>query len=135
MSLLLICTLLFIWGCSDLNEEIIIQNNEIVDSVEAASDSTTRIFIITGENFRFKMEGEDNPTLRVKEGDKIRIEFSSASGFHDFRIDEFGVATKQLKAGESEVIEFISDKSGSFEYYCSIGSHKQQGMKGKLIVE
>ena len=31
--------------------------------------------------------------------------------------------------------EFTADKVGSFEYYCSVGSHRSMGMKGVLKVE
>ena len=54
---------------------------------------------------------------------------------HDFMIDEFEVATNQIGDGEEEEMEFVADKIGTFEYYCSVGNHRAQGMKGKLIVE
>ena len=50
-------------------------------------------------------------------------------------IDEYGAATKQGQAPFEEVIEFTADKTGSFEYYCSVGTHRQMGMKGTLIVK
>ncbi len=56
-------------------------------------------------------------------------------GFHDLVIDEFNARTAQLQTGQSEIIEFVADQSGEFEYYCSIGSHRAMGMVGKLIVE
>jgi plastocyanin len=46
----------------------------------------------------------------------------------------YGAATKQTQAPTEEVIEFTADKVGSFEYYCSVGSHRQMGMKGVLKV-
>jgi plastocyanin len=56
-------------------------------------------------------------------------------GTHDFKIDEFNVATNQIPAGSSEIVEFVADKSGSFEYYCSVGRHREMGMKGTLVVQ
>jgi len=50
-------------------------------------------------------------------------------------MNEFNARTKQIKAGETETIEFIADKVGSFEYYCSVGQHRQMGMVGTLVVE
>jgi len=50
-------------------------------------------------------------------------------------IDEFGVATKQAQSPDTEVLEFTADKAGSFEYYCSVGTHRAMGMKGTLKVE
>ena len=50
-------------------------------------------------------------------------------------IDEFGVRTKQITAGQTDEINFTADKVGTFEYYCSVGKHRALGMKGNLIVE
>jgi|SRR3989344_6648649 len=95
-----------------------------------------KTFVLTGENFKFVMDGKDNPDIRVKQGDKVRIEFTSIKGFHDWAVDEFGAKTKQVRDTEGiTFVEFVADKKGTFEYYCSIGEHRQQGMKGNLIVE
>ena len=50
-------------------------------------------------------------------------------------IDEFGVAAKQAQSPNEEVLEFTADKVGSFEYYCSVGTHKAMVMWGTLKVE
>jgi plastocyanin len=86
--------------------------------------------IVDGSNFSFTPN-----VIKVKQGDTVNITFRNNEGFHDFRIDEFNVAASQIKANEQEKITFIADKKGSFEYYCSIGTHRQQGMWGTLIVE
>ena len=79
----------------------------------------------------------DNPDLKVKQGDKVRIEFTSSQGFHDWKIDEFSAATERVSDTDSKTVtvEFIADKKGTFEYYCSVGEHRLMGMKGNLIVE
>lgn len=87
-------------------------------------------FTVSGKNFSFSPN-----KITVKKGDKVKITFQNSEGFHDWKIDEFGVATKQTKAPTSEVLEFTADKVGSFEYYCSVGSHRAMGMKGTLVVE
>ncbi len=90
----------------------------------------TKTFTINGNNFAF-----DVKTMEVSKGDKVKIIFKNTSGKHDWKIDEFNAATKILNGGEEETIEFIADKTGSFEYYCSVGSHRAMGMKGNLIVK
>lgn len=87
-------------------------------------------FTISGKNFSFTPS-----SITVKKGDRVKITFNNTDGFHDFVLDEYGVATKQAKAPASEVLEFTADKVGSFEYYCSVGSHRAMGMKGTLKVE
>lgn len=89
-----------------------------------------KTFSIAGENFKFSLS-----EIRVKKGDRVRINFNSASGFHDWKVDEFKAATKQLNTGQSDSIEFTANTSGTFEYYCSVGQHRAMGMVGKLIVE
>jgi plastocyanin len=72
--------------------------------------------------------------IRVKKGDTVRLTFTNGGGFHDWVIDEFDAATRQIPAGRSETIEFVADKSGEFEFYCSVGNHRARGMWGKFIV-
>jgi len=86
-------------------------------------------FTVTGKNFAF-----DATTLAVNKGDTVRITFKNMEGFHDWKIDEFNASTKQLKSPGEETIEFVADKAGSFEYYCSVGKHRAMGMKGTLTV-
>lgn len=91
----------------------------------------TKTFAVTGtSDFKFSV-GE----MRVKKGDRVTIVFTNAGGMHDWKVDEFNAATKVLKAGEVETISFVASKTGSFEYYCSVGNHRAMGMKGTLIVE
>lgn len=95
-----------------------------------------KTFVLTGEHFKFMMNGLNNPEIKVKQGERIRIEFSSVQGLHDFVIDEFNVATSRVGDTDGQVFaEFIADKKGTFEYYCSVGEHRANGMKGNLIVE
>ena len=73
--------------------------------------------------------------LKLKKGDTVRINFINDEGFHDWKLDEFNAATAKLNAGGKETIEFYADKTGTFEYYCSVGKHREMGMVGNLVVE
>ena len=73
--------------------------------------------------------------LNVKLGDTVTINFKNDGGFHDFKIDEFNVATNQVKDGGEDSVAFVASKKGSFEYYCSVGQHRAMGMKGVINVE
>ena len=96
----------------------------------AMPEKIAKAFPLVGTNFTFSFT-----EIRVKKGDLVRVIFENKSGFHDFSLDEFNVRTKQLQAGETEMVEFVADKTGEFEYYCSVGSHRAMGMRGKFIVE
>ncbi len=100
-----------------------------------ADDSNVETFSVTGSHLRFYINKVENPDIIVKQGDKVRIEFTSTEGFHDWKIDEFNVATQKVMPGNTTSVEFIADKKGVFEYYCSVGQHRANGMRGKFIVE
>lgn len=101
----------------------------------SSGDENVKIFVLSGENFKFLMNGVENPEIRVNQGDRVRVELVVTEGFHDFVIDELNVATKKLNPGGIDYIEFIADKKGTFEYYCSVGEHRAMGMKGVFVVE
>lgn len=92
-------------------------------------ESMAKSIVVEGGNFYFKPN-----EIKVKKGEKVKITFTSAGGMHNFVIDEFNVASETVN-GKSTTVEFTPDKTGTFEFYCSIGSHRQMGMKGNLIVE
>ncbi len=92
------------------------------------------VFEVDSRNFVFLIDGEENPDMIVNQGDRVRVEFTSSSGVHDWVVDAFG-ATEIISAGGSSFVEFVADQAGTFEYYCSVGSHRQQGMRGNFIVQ
>lgn len=95
-----------------------------------ASASAVKEIAVEGGMFYFKPN-----EIKVKKGEKVTITFNNTEGVHDFVIDEFNVKTEKIDAGAKTTVEFTPDKTGSFEFYCSVGSHRQMGMKGTLIVE
>lgn len=72
--------------------------------------------------------------IRVKKGEKVKLTLNAVSMMHDFNIDELGVKVPLTKNGTSSTVEFTPTKSGEFEFYCSVGSHRANGQVGKLIV-
>lgn len=87
-------------------------------------------FVVEGSNFKFVPNA-----ITVNKGDTVRIVFKNVGGMHDWKIDEFDAATKVIQTDEEETIEFVADKTGTFEYYCSVGAHRANGMVGNLIVK
>ena len=94
------------------------------------SEATERVFTLDSFNFGFS-----ETELRVQVGDTVTINLTNSDGFHDWVIDEFGAATTQIQAGGTTSVTFVADQAGEFEYYCSVGSHRANGMVGTLIVE
>lgn len=120
-----------------VKEEIVVSPTEATQKADVTEKdivtpekSAVKTFEVVGEPFFFSIK-----EMKVKQGDTVRVVFTNKEGFHDWVIDEFGGKTKQLAAGQSETIEFVADKKGTFEYYCSVGAHRANGMVGNLIVE
>lgn len=110
-----------------------VQVTEIPASDSAAIELTEgeiKEFTISARDFEFDMA-----EMRVNVGDTVRITLVNEEGMHDWVIDEFDARTEILQTGEEETIEFVADTPGTFEYYCSVMSHRQMGMVGSLIVE
>ncbi len=95
-----------------------------------SNSGTVKSFTVTGSNFSFTPS-----TMTVNKGDRVRVTFVNSNGMHDWRLDEFNAKTNGIQGGQSETIEFVADKTGTFEYYCSVGTHRQMGMKGTLTVK
>ena len=73
--------------------------------------------------------------LKVKKGDTVKITFVNDGGMHNWVLDELNVTMDPIKGGSTATVQFIANKTGSFEFYCSVGSHRDMGMKGTLVVE
>lgn len=97
---------------------------------EVVQQPETKSFVIEAKNFSLSPV-----TITVKKGDTVSITLKNMGGTHDLKIDEYAVATKRTENGQEETVTFVADKVGSFEYYCSVGAHRAQGMKGTLTVE
>ena len=121
-------------GTEDMGD-MVSGSNEISGTADVDLGDEDVTFVLTGENFKFVRDGNDNPELRVKRGDVVRVEFTSAQGFHDWVVDEFGATTRQVRPEDGMTyVEFVADKTGAFEYYCAVGQHRANGMWGMLIV-
>ena len=111
-------------------EAVLAEDRTIAGEEQPAVNGEVREFNLIAANFKY-----DLAEIRVQEGDKVRINLSAGQGLHDWVIDEFNVKTSQIQAGETASVEFVANRKGEFEYYCSVGNHRAMGMVGKLIVE
>ena len=102
----------------------------VATSPKATPVSSVKTFTVVGKSFSFTPA-----EMTVNKGDTVKIIFQNTGGSHDWRIDEFNAQTKVISNGQTETIQFVADKKGTFEYYCSVGTHRQLGMKGNLIVK
>jgi len=111
-------------------DEMIVE--EDLSAVSTPTDVPASVKEFTLDSFDF---GYSIKEIRVIEGDTVTINLTNSDGFHDWVVDEFGAATEKIQAGGQTSVTFVADKAGSYEYYCSVGSHRANGMVGTLIVE
>jgi len=96
---------------------------------DAMSQDEVREIIVEGSNFKFA------PTaITVKKGEKVKLVFKNSGGMHDFVVDELDVRTKIIASGATDTVEFTASEVGTFEFYCSVGTHRAMGMVGKITV-
>jgi nitrite reductase (NO-forming) len=83
-----------------------------------------------------EIEGVVNPTLRVADGAVVQVGLINGDGIeHDVVFPSFKAATDRVnRKGAASVTVFRADKSGEYEYFCSLPGHQQAGMAGKLVV-
>src|SRR5690606_2492443 len=79
---------------------------EKTEDLNLEIDEKATVFNVTGENFKFMMDGQQAPELRVKEGETVVINFTSTDGFHDWVLDEFDASTAQVQTGNSSSVTF-----------------------------
>lgn len=135
LSIILILSV-FLSACAVTEEET--KNDQEIDVQQAISSKTeidkgtspVKEFNIISRQYEF----EPN-TLIVNQGDKVVIEIISMDVEHGFAIDEYNI-NEVIPEGKTMVIEFLANKSGEFEFYCSVYCGRgHTGMIGKLIVE
>lgn len=95
-----------------------------------AGDAAVKEFKMTAKQFVFEPD-----TIEVNKGDKVRLIVTSTDVAHGITIPQYGINEK-LAPGKPVTIEFMADREGTFEAFCSVfcGAGHQK-MKGKIIVK
>lgn len=103
-----------------------------IDTKTETETSEVSMVALTMEAGSFYFNPE---AITVKKGQTVRIELTAVDMMHNFTLEEFGVKSAVVKAGESITVEFVADTVGEFEYYCNVSNHRALGQVGTLIVE
>jgi heme/copper-type cytochrome/quinol oxidase subunit 2 len=113
-GLLLMAVLLALAGCTSAPDK----------------DASVREFHLTTRQFQY-----EPAEVRVKKGDRVRLNVTSTDVTHGFGIAEYRI-NRQTPPGQTVTIEFIADKPGRFVIYCTVfcgTGHAEH--KAVLIVE
>jgi lipoprotein-anchoring transpeptidase ErfK/SrfK len=86
-------------------------------------------FDVSAQNYEFSPS-----TITVKKGNRVRIEVRAMDRTYGFAIMDYGV-NQLVPSGESVVVSFIAEKSGTFEIKNThITSGAARNMVGSLVV-
>jgi len=108
-----------------------IEGNVVASGSDDVVAGEVKEFAVAASQFTF-----DPETIRVKEGDTVRLVVTSTDVPHGLSIPEFGVNSGAIGAGETKTVEFVANKKGTYAFFCSVfcgSGHKS--MKGTLVVE
>ena len=111
-------------------DEGMMEDTDAMIESEGMMEGDIRVFDIEGGSFYYKPN-----VLTVKAGESVKVVLTSADMMHDFVIEGTDIKTEIAKSGETVEVEFTMDEAGTYEFYCSVGEHRANGMVGTLIVE
>lgn len=107
------------------------QENQVVEETPNTTENNDiRVIAVEAGSFYYKPN-----FIRVKKDERVKIELTAKDAMHDFNVDELGIKIPVTTAGNINTVEFAANEVGEFEYYCSVGQHRQNGQVGTLIVE
>lgn len=134
IPILFLAVLVLSLGC--VAQDGSVQENQVEDNTSPALPSNqtnmtgqVKEFILRASNYEF-----DPEIMVASRGDLIRITLIDTSGTHNLFIDGYNVRSNTLNRGEEQVIEFVADKEGSFDFWCEVGDHRSRGMEGELLI-
>lgn len=111
---------------SDSEEQMEMQNGT---QEESTTQGEVKEFNLEAGSFYFTPN-----KITVNQGDTVKVTIHNVGGTHDWVIDEFNARTDVTQTGDTASTTFVADKAGTFEFYCSIDSHRAKGMVGTLTV-
>jgi plastocyanin len=107
----------------------------VLAKVFASADVREVRLVVRGMTYYAAQSTEENPTLRLVRGEKIRLVLTNEDpGYsHNLVAPVLGVSTPLLEQGKSQSVEFrVPDVSGVYSYEC--GPHSQM-MRGTIAIE
>jgi len=128
--LIIFVSLIFLSGCMDQTYDSPVVPGEVIEApVQEPTPGVTEV-IVKSSNYKF-----ESNTINAKQGDKVKITVFNEEGTHNLFIKGYDLKTDIDSSPNVQVIEFVADQPGNFEFWCKVSGHKALGMNGVLIVE
>lgn len=116
-------------GVIFLNKPKMVAPSKTLSTINPSSQNVREI-TVTGSEYSFSPS-----TITAKKGETLRVTFKNTGNMpHDFLVDELGVSSPKVIPGDSTTFDINAGVAGTFPIYCSVGSHRSQGMEGKITV-
>lgn len=117
-------------GSSDVDEMIAEDVLDNTDVEDIAPPQEVKSFTMEAKQFEFIPS-----IITVNEGDLVKLAVTSSDVDHGLAIPAFGVR-EALSPGKLVNVEFVADKKGTFEFFCSVSCGSGHGgMRGTLVVK
>jgi uncharacterized cupredoxin-like copper-binding protein len=107
-------------------------SNEAANTGSAASPGGGKEFPVSAKEFSF-----DPGTIQIDEPGTYTFTLSNdGSVGHALEIEGQGIEeeTETVGAGSSAQLTVTFSKTGTYEFYCPVDGHRDQGMEGELTV-
>ena len=76
--------------------------------------------------------------VNVEAGETVRFVYTHEGGRHDLVLEENGqrvAGTEVLTSeGATDSFTYTFEEGGSYQFYCSVGTHRAQGMEGDVVL-
>ena len=107
----------------------------IYDPLHIVTEKEKQVVAKSGEEVSLTAYsmGFDPAVIMAEKGSPVVLNVTNKDITHAFDIEEFGVHYI-LKGGNTMMVMFTPNKTGEFEFHCSIPGHTEAGMKGRLII-
>ena len=97
--------------------------------IKANALPTPRVIHITAKKFDFSPD-----SIKLKKGEPVVFEISSADSKHGFNLRAFGVRT-DVAAGKVSRVQFTPNKTGTFTFSCDVFCGEgHEEMTGTVVV-
>jgi len=117
-------------GCRPSESSENLKENLPEDTASTTVVGPVKEFTMTAKNWQF-----DPNSITVNQGDKVKITITSTDVNHSFMIKDYNLNIK-LEPNKTQVIEFIADKTGTFQFRCAVPCGEgHRDMTGTLIVK
>lgn len=103
---------------------------EEVQTEEVAPTVEVKEFTIRESNLKLSPA-----TITVNKGDTVRITVINDQGTHNLFVEGYTKRVSVVSAGTTQVMEFVADKTGTFNMWCEVSGHRAAGMEGQVIVK